>query len=93
MPKAGIVGWYTANFLPIGPQQISVTDVEIAAWTRNMTGATYERTTVIPFEQVVADGSGITDVVRLVQDDPGRWRWLFGRDAAFVNEQIDHFVD
>ena len=93
VPKAAVVGWYTSNFLPLGPQPIRVTDVEITAWTWNVTGVTYEGTAVISFEQSFADGSVITDVVRLVQDDQGTWCWFFGRDAAFVNEQIDRYVE
>ncbi len=93
VPKAAVAGWYNTNFLPLGPQPISVTDVEITAWTWDVSGAAYERTAVVSFAQAFADGSVYDDVIRLVQDDQGTWCWFFGRDAAFVNDQIDRYVD
>jgi uncharacterized protein len=34
----------------------------------------------------------LEDVVRLVQDDDGIWRWFFGRSRSFVDEMIDLYV-
>jgi hypothetical protein len=42
----------------------------------------------VSFVQQFADGSVADEVVRLVQDELGQWRWFFGRSIEFVNEQI-----
>ncbi len=93
VPEAAVAGWYREEWLPRGPEAIGVTGVDIGQWTWPVTGMTYPRTAEIAFEQAFADGSVVSDVLRLVQDDQGVWRWFFGRDAGFVEEQIDRFVD
>ena len=93
VPKEAVVGWYDAEWLPRGPELISVTSVELGEWTWGVTGTTYPNAATIAYEQPLADGSLVSDVVRLVQDDQGVWRWFFGRDRAFVDEQIARFGD
>jgi predicted metalloprotease len=53
-----------------------------------VTGQTYPNTAIVSFKQPFADGSVVEDVVRLVQDDKGEWRWFFGRSREFVDAQI-----
>ena len=93
IPKEAVVGWYAADWLPRGPEPIGVTGVDIGEWTWAVTGTTYPDAAEIAYEQAFADGSVVSDVVRLVRDDQGTWRWFFGRDPGFVAEQIGRFVD
>ena len=66
----------------------TVIDVEFGPWTWEVTGETYPYTATVSFEQPFADGSVVDDVVRLVQDQNGEWRWFFGRTRTFVEAQI-----
>jgi hypothetical protein len=92
IPEAAVTGWYESEWLPRGPEPIAVTGVEFADWTWEVTGETYPNTAEIAYEQPLGDGSVVRDVVRLVQDDQGLWRWFFGRDRPFVEEQIARFA-
>jgi hypothetical protein len=92
VPREVVAGWYNTEVIPRGPNPIHVTSVEFTDWTWDVTGARYVRTAEIAYDQTFADGSVESDVVRLVQDDQGLWRWFFGRDRAFVDAQIDRFA-
>jgi hypothetical protein len=46
----------------------------------------------VVYRQQFADGSDVRGEVRLVKDYAGNWRWFFGRDRAFVEEQIARFT-
>jgi hypothetical protein len=91
VPESAVVGWYTDEWLPRGPNPITITSVDFGEWTWAVTGTTYPRAAEIAYEQSFADGSVVADVVRLVQDEHGAWRWFFGRDRAFVEEQIERY--
>lgn len=91
VPRATVIGWYQEDFLPRGPQPAIATDVTwLDSWTWEVTGQTYSDVAEVSFTQEFADGSTVEDVVRLVYHD-GAWRWWFGRDAAFVEEQNARF--
>ena len=92
VPRAAVIGWYQADFAPRGPGVITVTGVRFISWTWEVTGQTYPYTAEVSFVQPFADGSAVEDVVRLVQDGNGQWRWFFGRSREFVNEQIARFA-
>jgi hypothetical protein len=92
IPRAAAVGWFEQEFAPRGPGVSTVTDVEFGPWTWEVTGETYPYTATVSFEQPFADGSVVEDVVRLVQDQNGEWRWFFGRTRAFVEAQIAAYV-
>jgi hypothetical protein len=92
IPRAAAVGWFEDQFAPRGPGVASVTDVQFGPWTWPVTGETYPNTATVTFQQPFADGTVAEDVVRLVQDDSGEWRWFFGRDRAFVDAQIARYV-
>lgn len=92
IPKDAVTGWYAAEWLPRGPEPISVTSVDFTDWTWEVTGTRYPHTAEVAYEQPLVDGSVVHDVMRLVQDDQGLWRWFFGRDRAFVDEQIARFA-
>ncbi len=92
IPRAAAIGWFQNEFAPKGPGVSSVTGVRFVSWTWPVTGETYPYTAEVSFEQPFADGSVVQDVVRLVQDGNGEWRWFFGRDRNFVEEQIGRFV-
>ena len=91
VPRSAVVGWYETDFAPQGMGPIEVTDVRFVDWTWPVTGKTYGNTAEVSYRQQRADGTWIEDVVRLVRDDQGVWRWFFGRDRAFIEEQIARF--
>lgn len=91
VPASVVAGWFAAEWLPRGPGPIAVVRVEIGPWTWPVTGTTYPSTATVAFRQPFADGSVSADVVRLVQDERGTWRWFFGRDRVFVDRQIARF--
>lgn len=91
VPRSAVAGWYENQFFPLGPGIIDVTGVTYGAWTWPVTGATYPGVAEVSFRQSFANGTVISDVVRLAQDDEGRWRWFFGRSPEFVAEQIARY--
>ncbi|HEV2074519.1 MAG TPA: hypothetical protein VGR29_12890 [Thermomicrobiales bacterium] len=93
IPREAVVEWYENDFGPKQPQPITVTDVQMVEWVWPVTGKTYPYTAEVAFEQSFGDGTSITDVVRLVQDDAGSWRWFFGRSREFVDTQIARYAD
>ncbi len=92
VPRAAVVGWFTDVWAPLGPGVSTITGVSFGAWTWGVSGVTYPETAEVSFEQPFADGSVRSDIVRLVQDDAGEWGWFFGRDRAFVDEQIARYA-
>jgi hypothetical protein len=92
IPRAAVLGWYEHEFAPRGPGVSTVTGVAFVSWTWPVTGVTYPATAEVAFEQPFADGSVVEDVVRLVRDDGGDWRWFFGRSREFVEERIARYV-
>jgi hypothetical protein len=92
IPRAAAVGWFQNEFAPRGPGVSTVTGVRFVEWTWEVTGQTYPYTAEVSYEQPFADGSVDQDVVRLVLDHNGEWRWFFGRSREFVNEQIARYV-
>jgi Putative neutral zinc metallopeptidase len=95
VPRAAVVGWYQNEFGPRGASASVVTGVRFVSWTWAVTGVTYPRTAEVSFTQEFWDGGARTvvdDVVRLVQDRYGTWRWFFGRNVEFVQEQIALYV-
>lgn len=92
IPRAAVIGWFQNEFAPRGPGVSTVTGVNFTSWTWPVTGQTYPYTAEVTFTQPFADGTVVEDVVRLVQDHKGEWRWFFGRSREFVNEQIARYV-
>lgn len=87
VPMATVIGWYQADFQPLGPQQAVATGVTTRAeWTWPVNGTTYTNVAEVSYSQRFGDGSVVNDVVRLVFDN-GQWNWFFGRDKAWVAEQ------
>jgi hypothetical protein len=66
--------------------------VRFVEWTWPVTGKTYPITAEVSFRQPFANGTVAEEVVRLVQDANGEWRWFFGRSREFVDEQIARHV-
>lgn len=91
VPRAAAVGWFQDDYAPRGPGVATVTGVRFVSWTWAVTGVTYPSTAEVSFVQPFASGP-VEDVVRLVQDHNGEWRWFFGRSREFVNEQIAKYV-
>jgi predicted metalloprotease len=73
-----------------------IVDVEIGPWTWGVTGQEYEYAAAVSFRQpYVEDGEEQIreDVMYLVQDDDGEWRWFFGGTREFVDLAIETFGD
>lgn len=92
IPRSAVIGWYQNEFVPMGVAPATITGVQFAPWTWPVNGVTYPYTAEVSFEQARADGTYIVDVVRLVQDSYGTWRWFFGRSQEFVAEQIERYA-
>ncbi|CAN5549481.1 hypothetical protein BH23CHL5_BH23CHL5_27120 [soil metagenome] len=91
VPRAAVVGWFLDNYSPKNPQPATITGVEFISWTWDVTGITYPFTAQVSFTQGFRDGTR-NDVVRLVQDQNGVWRWFFGRNREFVDEVIARYA-
>ncbi len=87
IPRAAVVGWFMDYFPPRNPQPATILSVEFVSWTWEVTGVTYPYTAQVSFSQQFNDGVEF-DVVRLVQDQNGVWRWFFGRSREFVEQVI-----
>lgn len=92
VPRAAAIGWFEEEFGPRGPDVSTVTGVRFVEWSWPVTGQAYPYTAEVSYEQPFADGTVEAGVVRLVRDRNGEWRWFFGRDRAFVEEQIARYV-
>lgn len=93
IPPEAVIGWYETDFVPVGTETIEATKVRFIPWTWNVTGQTYPETAEVAFRQTDDTGNLVRGEVRLVQDPYGNWTWFFGRDRAFVNEQIARFAE
>lgn len=92
IPRAAVIGWYQNDFGPLGPGVATVTGVRFVEWTWPVTGQAYPYTAEVSFRQPFANGTVAEDVVRLVQDGSGEWRWFFGRSREFIEEQIAKYA-
>jgi uncharacterized protein len=92
IPRAAVIGWYQNEFAPLGPGVATVTGVRFVQWTWPVTGVTYPAAAEVSFVQPFANGTVLEDVVRLVRDGSGEWRWFFGRSREFVDAQIARYV-
>lgn len=91
VPRATVIGWYQEEFQPRGPEPAVATGVtSLDTWTWPVNGVAYADVAEVSFRQKFADGSTVNDVVRLVYHE-GSWRWFFGRDKAWVDEQNTRF--
>src|SRR5204863_9876471 len=91
VPRSAVVGWYENNFAPRGAAAAVILGVRFVSWTWQVTGKVYPYTAEVSYSQYFYDDGGGTvesDVVRLVRDQAGEWRWLFGRSRDFGHEQI-----
>ena len=58
---------------------------------RGASPADLPETAEVALRQQLSDGTVVRDEVRLVKDPFGNWSWFFGRDRAFVEEQIARY--
>lgn len=91
IPRSAVVGWFRDNHTPRNPQPATITGVQFVSWTWEVTGVNYPYTAQVSFRQSFNDGMR-DDVVRLVQDRNGVWRWFFGRTYEFVNQVIAQYA-
>jgi uncharacterized membrane protein len=92
IPREVVIGWYN-EFLSGSTrvEELTVTNVAFIDWTWQVTGVTYPGTAEVSFTQpIIRDGitTQMVDVVRLVPVAGDDYRWFFGRNSEFVNEQI-----
>ena len=93
VPRATVIGWYQEDFQPLGPQPAVATGVEyIETWTWGVTGKTYNNVAEVSYTQEFTNRDPVEDVVRLIYLD-GSWRWWFGRNMEFVEEQNERFAN
>jgi hypothetical protein len=91
IPQEAVVGWYQHDFTHVGEPAPRAVKVRFVSWTWQVTGQTYPETAEVVLRQQVPDGTVVRDEIRLVKDSLGNWGWFFGRDRAFVEEQIARF--
>jgi hypothetical protein len=91
VPQAAMEGWYREVFASRPPVGMTVDEVRIGEWTWDVTGKVYPSTAEVTYRQRFADGQEVQGVTHLVRDH-GVWRWFFGSDRAFVEEQIARFA-
>jgi hypothetical protein len=92
IPQEAVVGWYQHEFTHVGEPAPRAMKVRFISWTWPVTGKTYPETAEVVLRKQLADGTVIRDEIRLVKDYRGNWGWFFGRDRAFVEEQIARFT-
>lgn len=91
VPRATVIGWYQADFHPRGPHPATATGVTMRdTWTWPVNNVDYANVAEVSFTQAFDDGATVNDVVRLVYHE-GSWRWFFGRDKVWVDEQNARF--
>jgi hypothetical protein len=91
VPRAAVVGWYEDVFAPREPVAAGAIKVRFVEWRWPVTGVAYPETAEVTYWQRFADEPVVRDAVRLVEVERGEWRWFFGRDRAFVAEQIARY--
>lgn len=91
IPRHVVIGWYREEFQPRGPEPAIATGVTYKDWKWAVNGTTYPDAAEVSYTQAFAGGSMTEDVVHLVEHDDG-WCWFFGRDRAWVDEQIERFT-
>lgn len=91
IPREAVIGWYQQELAMREAEVAHALKVRFIPWTWEVTGQTYSGTAEVAYQQRLADGSEARSEVRLVQDWHGNWSWFFGRDRAFVEEQIARF--
>ncbi len=91
VPRAVVVGWYRDSFAPRGPEPAEAIKVRFVDWSWPVTGETYPETAEVAYRQAFADRSVVRDEVRLVRTEADSWAWFFGRDRAFVDDQIARY--
>jgi hypothetical protein len=87
VPRAAMEGWYQEVFATRPPVSVAVDRVRIVEWTWGVTGTRYPAAAEVTLRVRYADGEEAEETTRLVRDG-GVWRWFFGRDRAFIKEQI-----
>ena len=90
VPFSAMAGWYRDVFVLDPPVRMTIDEVRLVEWTWGVTGKVYPSTAEVTYRQWFADGREETGKVRLVRDD-GVWRWFFGRDRDFVDQQIERY--
>jgi hypothetical protein len=91
IPFAVVSGWYENESRTLGASAAEGMKIRFIPWTWDVNGRLYPETAEVAFRQTLSDGTVIRDEVRLVKDGRGAWHWFFGRDRAFVEQQIARY--
>lgn len=91
VPRHVVIRYFREVFQDRDPKPAVATGVTYKNWTWRVNSVTYPGTAEVSFRQEYGDGSVEQDVVRLVQHD-NTWKWFFGRDRAWVDQQIQRFT-
>lgn len=92
VPRHVVIGWYQEVWQPRGPQPARATGVRFVDWTWPVNGVTYRDVAEVSFIQEFDNAAPVNDVVRLAHVE-GSWRWFFGRDRAWVEEQVRIYTE
>ncbi len=92
VPRHVVIGWYQDHWQSKGPQPAVATNVRFIDWRWPVNGVIYRDVADVSFTQEFEYAPRIADVVRLAEVD-GVWHWFFGRDRAWVEEQVAHYND
>ncbi len=87
--RATMAYWYETYFAPSGPNPAEITGAALSSWTWPVTGRTYPQTAEVSYTQTFADGTSVSEVVRLVPAADGTWRWFFGRSPEFIQQMAE----
>lgn len=91
IPARVMTRWFRRLAPTRGAEVAVPLKVRFIPWTWGVTGKTYPEAAEVAFRQQLWDGTIVRDEVRLAKDPFGNWGWFFGRDRAFVEEQIARF--
>lgn len=85
-----VAGWFRAQAPGRSPVFVTVERARLVAWKWGVTGGEYPSAAEVTLRVRTADGQEQTETVRLVREHRV-WRWFFGRDRDFVDEQVATF--
>lgn len=96
IPRQTAVGLFKAIFGPDNVGRGVPTAIEFGSWTWGVTGQDYDYAAAISFEQPYEQNGEETvreDIMYLVQDGDGDWRWFLGNSPEFLERVIAIYGD
>lgn len=89
LSRSGLGSFYDSPEAVIPAEPVEVESVEFEPWTWPVTGEEYEEAATVTVRVRGDQGGEAVDERRELHlvEDGGSWRWFFGDDEAFVEEQ------